>query len=441
MTSIRRRLLVLLLPALVVSLGVAAGLSYMEATREIDVLFDYHLREVAESLRDRSVLSLAADEFDENDRTRPDILLQIWDKARGTALGSQPGEELPLFLQTGFTNVAVNGRQLRVYSVVTPTHVIQVAQPLAVRRNLGAEVAANSVLPVALALPLVVFIVWLAVGNGLRPLHRMTSEGAARTPESLDPLPSSNLPLEIKPLVDGLNSLLERLAVTLEGQRAFVADAAHELRSPMTALRLQLDLVEKAEDDLTRCEAITSLKAGLDRAIHMVEQLMALARLDPEAPLAREEVDLLQIAREAVVTESVFAEKKNIDLGLAASTPLAVLGDSASLSTMLQNLIDNAVRYTPRGGRVDVALRQEAAQAIVEVIDNGPGVPEAERERVFYRFYRGEQTSDTGSGLGLAIAKRVVERHGGSIVLGGGEGGRGLQVSVRLPNTRFKQSV
>ena len=433
MTSIRRRLLTLLLPALLVSLGVAGWLSYTEARNEIDVLFDYHLREVAESLREHSVLSLAVDQFDEHDREKPDLLLQIWDRARGTALGSQP-LELPLFLDTGFRNVSVGGRELRIYSLVTVSRVIQVAQPVEVRRYLGAEIAANSVLPVAFALPFVVLIVWLAVGNGLGPLNRLANDVAARTPESLDPLPSASLPTEVRPLVEGLNGLLKRLAKTLEGQRAFVADAAHELRSPMTALRLQLELLETAENDAGRVDAIASLKAGLERGIHMVEQLMALARLDPEAPLARAEVDLLMIAREAVVTESVFAENKNIDLGLATSTSVAVIGDQASLGTMLHNLINNAVRYTPSGGRVDVAVRREAAEAVVEVVDTGPGIPEALRERVFYRFYRGEQASGSGSGLGLAIAKRVVVRHGGSITLGSGEGGCGLQVSVRLPN-------
>ena len=433
MISIRRRLLTFILPALLISLGVAAALSYTEAKHELDVVFDYHLREVAESLREHSILSLAVDQFDEHDREKPDILLQIWDRARGTALGSQ-SEELPLFSETGFRNVSVGGRELRIYSLVTPSRVIQVAQPVEVRRNLGAEIAANSVLPVALALPLVVLIVWLAVGNGLGPLNRLASEVAARTPQSLDPLPSASLPAEVVPLVKGLNGLLERLAMALEGQRAFVADAAHELRSPMTALRLQLELLETAQNEAGRVEAIASLKAGLERGIHLVEQLMALARLDPEAPLVLEEVDLLAIAREAVVTESVIAENKNIDLGLVASTSVAVKGDQASLGTMLHNLIDNAVRYTPSGGRVDVTVRREAMQAVVEVLDSGPGIPEAQRKRVFQRFYRGEQASGAGSGLGLAIAKRVVERHGGSIMLGSGEGGCGLRVSVRLPN-------
>jgi two-component system OmpR family sensor kinase len=434
--SIRRRLLTFLLPALLVSLGLAAALSYTEAKYELDVAFDYHLREVAESLGQHSVLSLAVDRFDEHNR-ETDILLQVWDRARNKVLGPHL-EELPLFLETGFRNVSVGGRELRIYSLVTASRVIQVAQPVEVRRNLGAEIAANSVLPVALALPLVVLIVWLAVGRGLEPLNRLASEVAARTPESLDPLPNTSLPAEVRPLVEGLNGLLGRLARALEGQRAFIADAAHELRSPMTALRLQLELVEKAENEAGRVEALASLKAGLERGIHMVEQLMALARLDPEAPLVRSEVDLLMIAREAVVAESVFAENKNIDLGLAASTSVAVNGDQVSLGTMLHNLIDNAVRYTPSGGRVDVAVRREATQAVVEVLDSGPGIPEAQRERVFYRFYRGAQASGAGSGLGLAIAKRVVERHGGSIALGSGEGGCGLRVSVRLTNVAFR---
>lgn len=435
MISIRRRLLVFLLPALLVALAIAAAASYTEAKREIGDVLDYHLREVAEALRDHSVMSIAKDQIDQHDPPQPGILLQIWNRRSGAAVNSH-GAPLPMSLQTGFQNVSVDGRALRLYSLVTASRVIQVAQPVGVGRDIGAEVAVNSVWPVAAALPLVVLIVWVAVGKGLAPLQRMAAEVAERTALSLEPLPSANLPAEVAPLLEGLNSLLERLAIALKVQREFIADAAHELRSPMTALRLHLELLEDAEDAQARVQAIIHVKAALERGIHMIEQLLALACLDPEAPVVREEVDLLTIAKAAVVSETVFADEKNIDLGLVSSTPAVVSGDRGALATMLHNLIDNAVRYTPAGGLVDVAVHSEAEAVLLEVIDNGPGIAPALRDRVFHRFDRGERASGSGSGLGLAIVKRVVERLGGSIALCSGENGAGLRVRVRLPRAR-----
>lgn len=431
MSSIRRRLLVFSLPALIGLLVLAAASSYFQSKHEISEIFDYHLREIAESLREHS--SLAVDELDQYDLDTPEIILQISDRTLSATSATRAGPRLPPPPATGFRNVTVDGRVLRVFSLVTPARVIQVAQPRDVRNHAGAEIAAVSVLPVALALPLVVLIVWLAVGSGLKPLERLATDVASRTADTLEPLPIANLPSEVQPLVKGLNGLLDRLAAALEAQRAIVADAAHELRSPMTALRLQLDLLEGATTPAARAAAMSNLKAGLERGIRMVEQLLALARLDPQVTFSSDDVDLLTIAKEAVVAQSVFAENRNIDLGLATSAAVKVRADRASLATMLSNLIDNAVRYTPAGGRVDVAVHRDAAEAIVDITDSGPGIPETLRERVFHRFDRGEQASGSGSGLGLAIAKRVVERLGGSIVLSSGESGRGLRVRVRLP--------
>jgi two-component system OmpR family sensor kinase len=271
------------------------------------------------------------------------------------------------------------------------------------------------------------------VTRGLRPLETVASAVKARTPSSLEPLPEERLPEEIRPVVTALNDLLPRLARALEMQRAFIADAAHELRTPLTAVRLQLQLAERAQDERERAAALASLRDGLDRTTHLVEQLLTLAREEPGGAAVRErgDVDLAALAAEVVSSLSPFAESKSIDLGLARSEAGLVLrGEGEALRALLSNLVDNALRYTPRGGRVDVSAFRVPEGLVIEVHDTGPGIPPEERTRVFDRFYRRAGADLPGSGLGLAIVKSVAERHGATVTLDDGPDGHGLIARV-----------
>ncbi len=429
MSTIRWRLLVWLLPAIAATLAVAAFASYRFARDEVDELFDYHLRVTADALRDQSFLSLALDpappEAGENG-----VLVQVWHRARGIVFASGRDRQLPLILETGFHNIAIGGARYRVYSLSLGERLIQVAQPMALRTERSAEIALRNTIPYAVLLPFTLLLGWLAVGVGLRPLERLAGELRARSPDSLAPLGLGGVPGEVRPLVANLNDLLVRLAHALRAQRSFIADAAHELRSPMTALRLQLDLVEQSTYEASRASALAALRGGLDRSIQLSEQLLTLARLDPDAPLCARPLELAQEARAVVAGRAVIAADAGVDLGLAGADHVLVSGDPDALAVLLGNLVDNAVRYTPRGGRVDVAVRRDGARALLEVIDTGPGIRAEERGRVFDRFYRTGADGSAGSGLGLAIVRRIAERHGADVGLEDGPGGRGLAVRV-----------
>jgi signal transduction histidine kinase len=236
----------------------------------------------------------------------------------------------------------------------------------------------------------------------------------------------------VAPLVDSINGLLGRLGGALARQREFVADAAHELRTPLTALRLQLQLAERASDPLEREQAHARLREGIARATRLVEQLLALARAEPDAATPREPIDLAGVVRAIGASHDANARSRGLDLVIEAGDPIPVLAHGGALETLVETLLDNAIRYTPAGRVVLRALRQ-GRHALLEIDDTGPGIPAAERERVFDRFYRGPDAPEGGSGLGLAIARRIAEAHGGAIHLEDAPAGSGLRVRVELP--------
>ncbi len=312
---------------------------------------------------------------------------------------------------------------------------MQLAQPLSVRNRLAANVALRTLWPLIVLLPLLGVAVWAVVGRGLAPLRRVTRALDTRHPEALDPLPDARLPLEVQPLVRALNGLLERLAAALDTQKAFVADAAHELRTPLAAVQIQAQLVGRAHDDATRSEALADLQAGITRATRLAEQLLALARSEPDGRAAANTVDLDALLHDCVAVYAPLAQERGVDLGIEASEPASVSGDAEALRVLLNNLIDNATKYTPDGGRVDVCLRVDAGHPVVQIADSGPGIPADERERVFDRFYRvgagvdRARTDVAGSGLGLAIVRRIALQHHANVTLGDSQAG-GLLVTV-----------
>jgi two-component system, OmpR family, sensor kinase len=279
---------------------------------------------------------------------------------------------------------------------------------------------------------------WL-ISRSLAPVERMRKQVAGRAADDLSPLPDAGLPLEVLPLVRELNLLFERVRRAFTAQQEFVADAAHELRSPLTALKLQAQALRRAHDEGSREAAITRLNDGIDRAIQLMGQLLVLAREDGEADAAErsQRVELQEVARQAVADVLPNAQAKHIDIGLASAEPSVwVRGQPEPLRILLRNLLDNAVKYTPDGGQVDITLAMPQGVASLAVEDSGPGIPEAERERVFDRFYRTPDARATGSGLGLAIVKAIAGRHGASVLLGSSAKLGGLKAEVRFPPAR-----
>lgn len=435
MKSIRRQLLVWLLGGLALAVVAAAFGTYFRAREEANALFDYQLKEMAASLTDAPFAAAPAGVGALGPGSNA-LLVQIWDRNGVQLYLSQPHRVLPQNAQLGFTTVNTASGAWRVFSTLADGQVVQVAQPMSARRELATSMALRTVVPLLIGLPVLALLIWLTIARGLAPLDRVAAAVGRRSSALLEPLSESGLPREVQPLVGALNGLLGRLRLALDAQRSFIADAAHELRTPLTAVHLQAQLAERATDDAERRAALADLKGGLERATRLVEQLLTLAREEPgvaDRPLAP--IDLPALARGVVAELAPLAAAKRIDLGLNAEPGVQVQGDADALATLLSNLVDNALRYTPEGGRVDVGIAIDAGRAALSVRDSGPGIAAADRERVFDRFVRGSVASGVvrGSGLGLSIVKRIAERHGADIVVGSGLDGAGTGIVVRFP--------
>jgi len=431
MRSIRAHLLVALFILVALISVLAAGVTYRRVLSETSELFDYQLRQMALSLR--SQISLAPRIEVPPDQGDADFVVEIWDVFGARTYLSRPG--LPMINQTvlGYADLSLRGEAWRAYGLQTADGVIQIAQPARVRENLARASAGRVIVPLILLLPIMIGAVAWIVNRGLLPLRFVTTEVQRRDVRTLAPLGTEDLPSEIEPLVSELNRLLERLQRAFSVQRAFISDAAHELRSPLTALRLQLQLFDRAPDEAARVEARTRLGAAIERAIHLVEQLLALARNEPqEAGLGVESADLSAAAAEGIRDTHDLAQSKQIDLSLDAATALPISGDREALRTLVRNLVDNAVRYSPPHGSVQVRTRAKPNEAVLEVSDHGLGIPAEERERVFDRFYRRAGAQESGTGLGLAIVKAIADRHGARVELNEAPGG-GLNVTVSFP--------
>ncbi|KRB64174.1 ATP-binding protein [Noviherbaspirillum sp. Root189] len=445
MKSIRKALLFWLCIGLSVGIVAAAAILYLRAQEEANQIFDYQMRQLAVSLPSEPFSPVRPGRQGQPD-TAQDIVIQIWDSEGLRIYHSHERLALPQDARLGFATVPTREGPWRVYTTQHGNTVVQVAQPMSARRGVAADTALKTVAPLLLLFPFLGALVWLTVSAGLAPIRRLANDVQSRDVASLAPIADRRLPEEVQPLTHALNDLLARLHVALDAQRAFVADAAHELRSPLTALKLQIQLAERADDPAERSAAFAELRQGFERATRLVQQLLTLARHEPGAsPTVREPVDLLAVARNVVSDLSSIASAKDLDLGLesesnrdagdAAEAHTALCsGDGESLRVLLANLVENAIRYTPQGGRITVTVRASQEEAIAEVQDNGPGIPPDHLERVFDRFYRVSGTQAEGSGLGLAIVRHVAEAHGGRIELE--NAGTGLLARLRLPRLR-----
>lgn len=435
-TTLRGRLFALLAALGMVTAMAVGGATYFSVRAEADQLFDYQLRQTALSLRDQGRVD--SDEAAALADPSFDYVVQIW-SLQGLALySSRPQgmtEPLPARAVLGFSNLRLGGQDWRVFGAATPLRVVQVAQPLAVRQRLAAVAALRSVAPVAIALPLVGAALWWLLGVTLAPLARVTHAAQVRGAGALDALPTTGLPGEVAPLVDAFNDLLARLAKAFDAQRSFVADAAHELRTPLTALKLQLGLLRDAAPGEEQDAAIARLRGGIDRAARLVEQLLALARAEPGAEAARLPLDLVELARQALADVQPLADRAGVTLTLSAPDPLPLTGDPQALRGALRNLVDNAVKYGARTVQVSAIRNASGPRGapLLRVDDDGPGIPPAQRERVFDRFQRGEDSAVEGSGLGLAIVRAAARQQGATVRLGDAPLG-GLRAEIAWPD-------
>jgi two-component system sensor histidine kinase QseC len=450
--SVRRRLLLTLLSAAVVVWTVTAAVIYHDVHREVNDLFDANLANTAQLL-----LSLVGHEMEEDlknysgangqrrlitkldesfssNRYNKKVAFQVWIGGKGPVFRSARAPETPLSSVTsGFSDEKIAGHNWRVVTIASKSGLVRVnvAERSEIRRELIEDIAQPLLVPFILGLPLLALLIWLSVGRSLRPFRRLARQIASREPSNLQPLVQNPVPIEAKPLVDALNALFERLQQAIDREKRLTTDAAHELRTPLAGLRTQAEVAQRAVDEREKRNALQQLIHGVDRTTRLVEQLLTMARLDPEVKLHDlVPVDMHEIAGEVLAEMTADATGKKIDLSLEGQTGTAVIsGDGASLQMLVRNLVNNAIRYTPAGGHVVVSVTSSHDQVVLKVSDSGPGIAAEERERVFERFYRGQDSSGTGSGLGLSIAQRIAALHRACIILATSVYG-GLEVQV-----------
>ena len=443
MRSIERYLLAWIMGALTLGAVLMALVVYLVTLEEMDEVFNANLKNVA-----RAVLSyhhsghgpqadgtpappLRADTPDGSE-----IVTLTWAPDGTRIYVSDARVSVPYSPIEGLSHPRIGDEDWIVYTSVQPNGVAQAAQRVSGRQEMAGEVVAK-ILPPLLGLVVVIgALLVFALRRGLAPLDDAARDVAARSARSLEPIATAEIPREITPLVASINDLMGRLSDAFSTQRRFLADAAHELRTPVTALRLQLQLLQRSTGEPARSEAIAELESGVERSQHLIEQLLELSRAEPDGNALRiETIDLGALVRSVVATLSLKAEAHAIDLGATGSEPVAVTGDSHQLTVLLNNLIENALRYTPAGGVVDVEAGRHDGRPMLRVIDDGPGIAPAERERVFDRFYRGEHAQARardcgGSGLGLAIVQAIAHRHDALVSLHTPVSGRGLEVRI-----------
>ena len=454
--SIRALLLAGTGAVLLAVLGPVAWLSYEASEEEAQELFDARLAtsaRVLEALVARQVekatiaapivIALPAPlESDAHDQPNPlghyyetKIAFQVRDASGRLLARSASAHEAPFApLEAGFSTQPIAQWSWRVFSLRAGEVWIQVAERDDVRDEMSSKLALAAVAPLAVGIPLLLILVSLLIRYGLAPLSALVRQVAARQPGSVEPLGLARTPAEIAPLVDALNGLLERVRAALERERRFTADAAHELRTPLAALKVHAQNAVRASSAGEREASLQRMLQGLERTVHLAEQMLAYSRAANSAQ-GGGSVALLALLGEAVEATRPLAQEHGATVNVAAASgleALAVRGERHQLLSLVTNLLDNAIRYGPPGGRVEVSLGRDGAGAVLSVADQGPGIPAGLRERVFESYYRIPGSGGAGSGLGLSIVKDTAEAHGARVEVHDGPGGRGTRIVVRF---------
>ncbi|MGH6894761.1 MAG: ATP-binding protein [Dongiaceae bacterium] len=430
--SLRRTLLIWLTALLAVIGVITAVTSYLVAGREAADFFDNQLRQIAlyvwdvpEGFRAETIVAPPHDPED-------DFLVQVWSADGNAVMSSNPTVAIPRAAVTGFSETSAGGVAWRVYTAIDPSRTVQVSQQLEVREELAADASLHAAIPIALLIPLSWLVLNWIIGRIIGRLDRVAAKVAEREASGIEPIPVEEAPIEILPLISAMNDLVQRLQSALDQQRRFVADAAHELRTPLAAISLQINNLKAAiGNDGRYTPRIADLEAGAARASGLIGQLLRLARFE-SGTIARQQqqTELLPLAIESLERFAPLAEHRSIDLGLNQQAAPVVQGADEEIRVLLDNLLDNAIRYTPAGGTVDVILRTEAGLPILEVRDTGPGIPEASLPRVFERFVRASSPETEGSGLGLSIAKAAADRNNVRLTLANRTDRSGLSATL-----------
>lgn len=438
--SIRRRLLLTLLAAVALTWVAAVVWSYVDARYQLDELLDAHLAQSATMLVVQAGHELEEIDTEHAPQLHPyarRVAFQVWDNGGTLRLHSLSAPNQRLSRQEqGFSDAETDGKRWRVFSTWDDEGelLIQVGEQYEVREQIAAGIARTTLTPLLFALPVLGLLIWASVERATRPLIALSRQVAQRDPRNLTSLDIAQPPAELAPLVDSLNRLFARVRLSVDNERRFTADAAHELRTPLAAVRAQAQVAADAKVEAERRRALDNVIVGCDRAAHLVEQLLTLARLEPnEVADDRAPCDLTALARSTMAELAPMALSKALTLELSESPPIPVVGNASWLAILLRNLIDNAIRYSPPQTTVRVGTASRDGRVVLSVEDQGPGIAAAHREGLGQRFHRILGSGEPGSGLGLSIVHRIAEIHDARVSYGAGSSGRGLRVTVEFP--------
>lgn len=445
MHSIRKRLLVNLLLVIGIAWLVDIAFTIYQAHHEIEELFDAQLAQAAGMIDELTHENLdVSPAMRRHTLSKPvyghkyerKVSFQIWDGEK-LLLRTQSAPDKRLAPELGFSDVEHGGKHWRIFGLHSDTskRTIYVGEGYLVRNEMISYITMAASYPMLVILPVLALLIWLSIGRGLTPLNRITDEVHRRSPNQLDPVSLNDTPAEVSPLIVALNTLLARLRAAFDKERRFTADAAHELRTPLASIKTQAQVALLSPDDGERREILSKIILGVDRGAHLVNQMLTLARLEPEAEEHyNDDINLLALAQQTTGELVSQAEEKRIDISLDADDAVEyrIRGYRAGIRVLIRNLIDNALRYTPESGRVAVSLQSSENDITLSVEDSGPGIAPNARSRVFDRFYRPPGQNDFGCGLGLSIVQHIANLHRARIELGDTELG-GLAFRVVFP--------
>lgn len=409
----------------------AGGISYFLAQSGVGMFLDHQMFLVAASVDEGSQLPAMQDKFlSENQEEREyGFVIQVLNHDEALR-SSRPAFDLPIGIASGYSDQLFQGEKWRAYTIVYPDRTVQVSQSYAVRRAIASDAALFASLPIAGLLPLCWVLVAFGVSRILKPLADVTLAVTLRDARSLTPIAAKGIPAEVAPLITEINCLLLRIHESIESQRHFVLDAAHELRTPLAALQLQIDNLSQSRSQEDMDLRIAELRFGMQRASHIVGQLLKMARYEVQGEAIRTQTDLGELVKSCISALIPVAEKSKIDLGMVRDDSAMILSCADDLRILFGNLLDNAIRYTHQGGKVDVSIEVKKNRASVSVIDNGPGIPDHLLSRVFDRFFRVGSHKAEGSGIGLAIVNAIARRECAQIRLSNRPDASGLIATV-----------
>ncbi|MBB5502413.1 two-component system sensor histidine kinase QseC [Paraburkholderia sp. MM5384-R2] len=437
--SLQGRLLVLVIGGVVGVWLITALFIWRDARGELDELLDSHLAQAAALLVVQQTQSI--DDDDAIDLRvphpyAPKVAFQIFHEGqavvRSANAPTEPMIPIDREIGQGFATVKIKGEAWRVFSVHGPREDarVYVGERIDSRTSILLAVLRGMLWPMAVALPLFALATWWAVREGVAPLKRLGRTIALRGPDDLAPVVMTQTPAEMSPVLDALNQLFERIHTVWETERRFTADAAHELRTPIAAIRTQAQVALAETDDALRQHALRATLEGCDRATRLVNQLLVLSRLESGATLELTKVDLSALAQRVVAELAPTAITKRQSLEFNGARPCYVTGNEMLLAALVRNLVDNAIRYSPPGATVLIKTETDNDKAVLSVEDSGPGIADADRPRLGERFFRVSGTAESGSGLGWSIVQRIVDLHAATVNVRRSKTLGGLEVEV-----------